>query len=425
MYYYYYYVDVVATEAYGLFPSRGSYGGDALQALLDNMTKPEFKGNLIVILAGYEKHIDALLGVNPGLRGRFDKIRLPFPSWTGQQSAEAAFQHIEHDNKTITAAAKTALTANLKLLSKLPDWSSARDVYETVLPAMYTYRAERLAQEAAAAAKKDGSLLSSTAKSRSFDVATRVGPLPPYEVSDVNRSCMPLITTRRKVLAHQHGNNPMDSMFPRTDEDNVTRSFNDMAIADDEDDDQLYSAPLPPLPDDGGGQQQHPRAGAGARMAPPPTQAKLKYKTLEKDPDTEEGGDGDEGIPGLMAMLEEACAEKGYDPSVMEKFLATGNLPKDLVELVWEKNGGSESKYAVNQVRTALVKQSAPLLTKVRQLLKQMAEIKSAEERKKQEKLKKIGKCCMGFEWLKTEGGYRCAGGTHFCSDQEIEQCEL
>ena len=54
-----------------------------------------------------------------------------------------------------------------------------------------------------------------------------------------------------------------------------------------------------------------------------------------------------------------------------------------------------------------------------------MAEIKSAEEKRKQEKLRKIGKCCMGFDWLRIEGGYKCAGGTHFCTDEEIEQCEL
>ena len=44
----------------------------------------------------------------------------------------------------------------------------------------------------------------------------------------------------------------------------------------------------------------------------------------------------------------------------------------------------------------------------------------SKKTTKIQEKLKKIGLCCMGFEWLKVEGGYQCAGGTHFCSDADV-----
>jgi hypothetical protein len=68
-----------------MIPKRGNYGEESLQTLLDNMTRDEFKGNLLVILAGYENHIEELFGINPGLRSRFDKARISFPKWTGQQ----------------------------------------------------------------------------------------------------------------------------------------------------------------------------------------------------------------------------------------------------------------------------------------------------------------------------------------------------
>ncbi len=75
----------------------------------------------------------------------------------------------------------------------------------------------------------------------------------------------------------------------------------------------------------------------------------------------------------------------------------------------------------VSTISSRLKKQVGPLLVKVRAVLKQMEEVKTVQEQRKQEKLKKMGLCCMGFEWLKQPGGYRCAGGSHFCSDEEID----
>ena len=46
--------------------------------------------------------------------------------------------------------------------------------------------------------------------------------------------------------------------------------------------------------------------------------------------------------------------------------------------------------------------------------------LEKAIEQANQDKLKAMGRCCMGYEWLKVANGYRCAGGTHFCSDKEL-----
>jgi hypothetical protein len=50
---------------------------------------------------------------------------------------------------------------------------------------------------------------------------------------------------------------------------------------------------------------------------------------------------------------------------------------------------------------------------------------KAEEERKRQEanaqaKLRKIGICPMGFQWIKQSGGYRCSGGVHWVDDARL-----
>jgi hypothetical protein len=66
------------------------------------------------------------------------------------------------------------------------------------------------------------------------------------------------------------------------------------------------------------------------------------------------------------------------------------------------------------KIRAVLDRQKHELLARMEAIIEQRKKQQSEEEKKIQEKLKRIGRCPMDFEWLKVEGGYRCAGGSHF-----------
>lgn len=58
-------------EAYRLAAERNSFAKEAVDELVDSVTKPKYQGKLIIILAGYVEDINALLNINPGMTSRF------------------------------------------------------------------------------------------------------------------------------------------------------------------------------------------------------------------------------------------------------------------------------------------------------------------------------------------------------------------
>ena len=63
-------------EAYRL--GEGQFAKEAIDELVDSLTKPQFFGKLVVILAGYTENMNKLLKVNPGLSSRFpEEIIIP------------------------------------------------------------------------------------------------------------------------------------------------------------------------------------------------------------------------------------------------------------------------------------------------------------------------------------------------------------
>ena len=52
--------------------------------------------------------------------------------------------------------------------------------------------------------------------------------------------------------------------------------------------------------------------------------------------------------------------------------------------------------------------------------LRKIVEEERRKEAKAQQLLKTLGRCVMGYRWIKQNGGYRCSAGGHFVSDSEL-----
>ena len=140
---------VFIDEAYNLGGGGmrgGLYAKEAVDQLTFNMTEPQYKGKSIVVLAGYEKEMDAMLAAaNPGFRSRF-KQRITFPDWDAADVVEYLRRRCAKKAFVLTAEAQSVLKDRLALVRTRPGWANARDA-EWVYDELAGMRAQRLARD--------------------------------------------------------------------------------------------------------------------------------------------------------------------------------------------------------------------------------------------------------------------------------------
>jgi thiol-disulfide isomerase/thioredoxin len=200
-------------ECYGLDPGAGNWGyaAEAVDTLVGNITEKDFKGNMLVIMSGYTDRVDRMFArANPGFRSRFDKVRVAFPSWTGAQAAAAVAMRVEQEGKALTPAAREELDRSFAVMATLPSWASARDVFETILPAMYSKRAARMALESrhkAEAAAAAGEAASAAGKIATARKRAEHASDFPYDVADVRGAFENALAGAAAAgfVAHLHG----------------------------------------------------------------------------------------------------------------------------------------------------------------------------------------------------------------------------
>ncbi|PWU68766.1 AAA family ATPase [Gracilibacillus dipsosauri] len=79
-------------EAYALFRGEKDFGKEAIDTLVDEMTK--HNENLVVILAGYKEEMERFIKSNPGLESRFKKY-FHFEDYKKEELLEMVLYHID------------------------------------------------------------------------------------------------------------------------------------------------------------------------------------------------------------------------------------------------------------------------------------------------------------------------------------------
>lgn len=333
-------------EAYRL--AGGLFAQEAVDELVDCVTKPKYQGKMIIILAGYVEDINRLLKVNPGMTSRFPEV-IDFEPLTPNdcltllcQDLRLKQRQVEAKGKTLDLTCLESPSADFKKriiglfqqMSALVGWASGRDVKQI---AKMLFRSVKLSE------------------------------VTPF-LSD------------EAVLAEM-----LKFLTERSSRDN---------------DSKTNSTPTPT-------QQVLPQN----HHAPPPHQTRFTTETRTEQP--------------LLVdeNPEEAQDEVSEDFQGGHKYRATRDT--GVTDEIWEqleKDKITEAKREQDYQKLEAKYKAAS--EKARQtIIKQLLEERRQreEEMKKKEKLKAMGRCPVGFAWIKQESGWRCAGGSHWMSDREVD----
>lgn len=129
-------------EAYRL--AEGHFAKEAVDELVDAVTKERYAKKLVIILAGYEADINRLMVTNAGLTSRFPEV-INFRSLTPDECTDLLVQELQRNQARLKAkgkhldtsvveaqssASRTRISRLFGELSQGKDWASARDVKE-------------------------------------------------------------------------------------------------------------------------------------------------------------------------------------------------------------------------------------------------------------------------------------------------------
>lgn len=125
-------------EAYAL--ASDAYGQEAIATLIQLME--EYRGDLVVIAAGYEREMRRFLAANPGLESRFPK-RIPFPDYTDGELAEIFRYLAAAEGFTLAPDVPARLRALLRSSARGPSFGNGR-LMRNLLDAAIASQARRI-----------------------------------------------------------------------------------------------------------------------------------------------------------------------------------------------------------------------------------------------------------------------------------------
>lgn len=369
-------------EAYRL--GEGPYAKEAVDEVVDCLTKERYKGKMLVILAGYEEEINCLLRVNPGLSSRFPE-EIMFQHLTPTLCVELLIKKLQKSDKLDLdldpASNQRALAESLfSQLSQLSGWGNGRDI-ETL--------ASRIFSNVLKTHKPQKAMLVVTWP----DVIAQLTRLhAERQQRAMNKCSEPSGDYLRQVQTQQRNK---QTRRPTTSQATSLSST-------------TATTQVPPFAQAQTEEETTISLDAATRD---PNVSDAIWQQLQSDRALRERGeaavaDAIRNAQAEEANLVEQAEEAAAQAKALEKQAATDDEARRLHEAM--------------RLKAAAAKQRAE--EEAMRLKKLMEERQRAQqqERKAQEKLRQMGVCPVGYQWIKQSGGYRCAGGSHFVGNEDL-----
>ncbi|KAM0712387.1 hypothetical protein Q7P37_011482 [Cladosporium fusiforme] len=350
-------------EAYRLGGSGGSFAKEAVDELVDCITKPRFLNKLVIILAGYENEINRMLEVNPGLSSRF--------------SESVDFQPLTAEN------CFGLLKATLKQRKQL-DASKL----STPSPNFETQAMKRLSELAALDNFANGRDIQTLCKRISGAIMKT--KLPPHEARVVSEE---LVLDQIDRMANER----------------ASRAESASCAA------APYATAGAPLVQSATRDPPAPVATSTMQDFAVEQQSSTASETpLAQEPDTDMNDQNNPPHAPSTSIRDAGVSDEIWNQLQLDAHKAEEEQ-RECRRLAEE-----EEKLKQWLKKCADAKRQRELDEIERK--KRELEEKLRRQAEEQAKLMKMGVCPAGFQWIRQSGGYRCAGGGHWVSDDEMQK---
>ncbi len=369
-------------EAYRL--CDGAFAKEAIDEIVDCLTKEKYQGRLIVVLAGYEQDINTLLGVNRGLASRIADEIMFYPL-SPEKCAELLVGELTTARVAIDyppgTDGRSQLIEHFVALTSTPQWGNARDI-KTL--------AKRLKNEALLATDPPSRDLriQFAAVTRCLDdmlnsILSRSQNKMPQPPASPRLPAMPPPIDLPAPPCHSFASTSRTTEVPRPEEGFGSIPHSARKILEDETYDQARD---PGVSNDTWAQLTRDKEAAAKR------EEELRELKEKQRKEREE-------LFGAVRVLK----------MEMERMKSSLNASEDSED---------SARRRAEQLRIDAIAKRAKNAEAEAVLEKRREE--AQKEAKVQQKLRQMGVCVAGFRWIKQTGGYRCAGGSHWVSDLQL-----
>jgi ATPase family associated with various cellular activities (AAA) len=425
-------------EAYRL--GEGRFAQEAVDELVGLLTHEKFKSKIVVILAGYEQDIDRLFTVNSGLSSRFPEV-IRFQNFPPKACLEILDKRLRQHGVTLaelrehSSKGYSLMTSIVEDLCGLPSWGNARDM-ETLAKQMSSMVLTELSDSSQLNVLTLDTKKAVTVMLSMLDEKRGRSKMPArsstYEdmQEDLSSSSAPPPPPARP--AQQSSSSPPPAPPPQQPQQNRNKQANPRPRL------HKFSPPpglsnTPPRPDSSmSSTPQSPNALPSRSQQ----RGSRSQRQSQQSQDKRDADVSDVVWEQLQtAKKAQEDTERALQRDIMQAEKKMQQARKDEERKINAARAAKQAEDAANDMaarqeaqrqREELERKEA-LARAARQKLADALKAKRAEEqRKKQEevrvqtRLRSMGKCVQGYQWIKVSHGYRCRGGAHFISDTQL-----